>query len=100
MVLDVFSPKMATQDGPRSLQDESKIVLDRFFGLLHFRFDFGSFSVPFWIVFGRRNGPLEVTPRGATRPLGESQDGLGVVLVRFLVRLAVWDRFCTLFGLS
>ena len=31
MVLDVFSPKMAAQDGPRSLQDESKIVLDRFF---------------------------------------------------------------------
>ena len=36
----------------------------------------------------------------ANRPLGGSQDGLGVVLVRFLVRLAVWDRFCTLFGTS
>ena len=36
----------------------------------------------------------------ANPTLGESQDGLGVVLVRFLVRLAVWDRFCTLFGPS
>ena len=28
---------------PRSLQDGSLIVLDRFFSILHFRFDFGSF---------------------------------------------------------
>ena len=31
MVWGVFRPKMAPQDGPRSPQDESKIVLDRFF---------------------------------------------------------------------
>ena len=30
-VWGVFWPKMAPQDGPRSPQDESKIVLDRFF---------------------------------------------------------------------
>ena len=76
------------------------MLLDRFFSLLDFRFDFGSFSAPFWVVFGRPNGPLEVSEKGANRPLGEPQDGLGVVLVRFLVRLAVWDRFCTLFGPS
>ena len=91
---------MAPPKEPRSLQDGSLILLDRFFSLLDFRFDFGSFSVPFWVVFGRPNGPLEVTERGANRPLGRSQDGLGVVLVRFLVRLAVWDRFCALFSPS
>ena len=91
---------MAPPKRPRSLQDGSLILLDRFCSLLDFRFDFGSFSAPFWVVFGRPNGPLEVTERGANRPLGSSLDGLGVVLVRFLVRLAVWDRFCTLFGPS
>ena len=44
--------------------------------------------------------PIGVGERGAARPLGGSQDGLRVVLVRFLLRLAVWDRFCTLFGPS
>ena len=39
MVWAVFSPKMAPQDGPRSPQDRSKIVLDRFFFVLIFRFD-------------------------------------------------------------
>ena len=33
-------PQDGTQDDPRSPQDGSKIVLDRFFGLLIFRFDF------------------------------------------------------------
>ena len=40
-----------SQDGakinPRSRQDDSKIVLDRFFCLLILRFVFGSFSAPF-----------------------------------------------------
>ena len=91
---------MAPPKRPRSLQDGSLILLDRFCSLLDFRFDFRSFSAPFWVVFGRPNGPLEVGERGANRPLGSSLDGLGVVLVRFLVRLAFWDRFCTLFGPS
>ena len=39
-VWGVFSPKRAPQDGPRSLQDGSKIVLDCFFCLFDFRFDF------------------------------------------------------------
>ena len=34
---------MAPPKGPRSLQDGSLIVLDRFFSILDFRFDFGSF---------------------------------------------------------
>ena len=34
---------MAPPKGPRSLQDGSLIVLDRFFSTLDFRFDFGSF---------------------------------------------------------
>ena len=63
---------MAPPKRPRSLQDGSLILLDRFFSILDFRFDFGSFSAPFWVVFGRPNGPQKVTPRGANRPLGES----------------------------
>ena len=42
---------MAPPKRPRSLQDGSLILLDRFFSLLDFRFDFGSFSAPFWVVF-------------------------------------------------
>ena len=91
---------MAPPKGPRSLQDGSLILLDRFLLTLLFRFDFCSFSDPFWAVLGCPNGPLKVRERGAARPLGGSQDGLGSVLVRFLVRLAVWDRFGTLFGPS
>ena len=34
---------MVPPNRPRSLQDGSFIVLDRFFSILHFRFDFGSF---------------------------------------------------------
>ena len=60
MVFGVFSFKMVPQNDPRSLQDGSEIVLDRFFGLLFFRFDFGSFSASFWCRFGFQNGPLGV----------------------------------------
>ena len=35
-----FHPSLAAQSGPRSLQDESKIVLDRLFVLFDFRFNF------------------------------------------------------------
>ena len=38
--LGTFFPQDGAQDGPRSPQDRSKIVLDRFFFLLIFRFDF------------------------------------------------------------
>ena len=45
-------PKMATQDGPRSTQDGSKVVLDRCFCPFEFslRFDivFGAVLVPIW----------------------------------------------------
>ena len=39
-ILESKSAQDGTQDGPRSPQDGSKIVLDRFFGLLNFHFDF------------------------------------------------------------
>ena len=39
-ILRSKSAQDGTQDGPRSTQDGSKIVLDRFFHLLIFRFDF------------------------------------------------------------
>ena len=39
-ILRSKSAQDGTQDGPRSPQDGSKIVLDRFFCLLIFRFDF------------------------------------------------------------
>ena len=42
---------MAPPKRPRSLQDGSLILLDRFFSLLDFRFDFESFSAPCWVVF-------------------------------------------------
>ena len=81
---------------PRRVQDR----LGSLFSTLDFRFDFGSFSAPFWVVLGRPYGFPGGRLNGGNRTLGESQDGLGVGLVRFLVRLAVWDRFCTLFGPS
>ena len=42
--------------GPRSLQDSSKIVLDRLFLLFRFRFVFLSFSAPFRCRLGCQNG--------------------------------------------
>ena len=50
---------MAPPKRPRSLQDGSLIVLDCFFSTLDFRFDFESFSAPFWVVLRRPNGPPE-----------------------------------------
>ena len=91
---------MAPLKRPRWLQDGSLVLLDRFLSALVFRFDFRSFSVPFGVVLGCPNGPLKVTEKRAARPLGGSRDSLGSVLMRFLVRLVVWDRFCALFGPS
>ena len=77
------SAQDGTQDGPRSPQDGSKIVLDRFFFVLIFRFDFGSFWDRFWCRFGLPNGApgarlnFENRPRGGPR---RSQDRLGSVL--------------------
>ena len=80
----VPGPQESTQDGPRSPQDGSKIVLDRFFRLLIFRFVFASFLVPFWCRFGLPNGPLGVRANYANRLWGgprRSQDRLGSILL-------------------
>ena len=71
------SAQDGTQDGPRSPQDGSKIVLDRFFCLLNFRFVFASFLVPFWCRFGLPNGSPGVGANYANRPLGGSKTVLG-----------------------
>ena len=100
-------PKSAqdgTQDGPRSPQDGSKIVLDRFFCLLNFRFVFASFLVPFWCRFGLPNGSPGVRANRCSGPLGASKMvlksswfGSLVVLsfgIAFLVVLgSSWGRF-------
>ena len=77
-----------TPNGPRSLQDRSKIVLDRYFFLLIFRFDFGSLSDRFWCRFGLPNGTGGGPLHCANRPL-----------VRFFFRLVVRDRFFGRLGL-
>ena len=102
-----FSPKMAAQDGPRSTQDESKLVLDRVFCLLIFRFVFGSFLVPFWCHFRCQNG----TP-GCARTCGlaswggpsRSWDRLGSVLLSSCRSGSLfwpsWGRFGVVLGRS
>ena len=82
---------------PKIAQDGSKIVLDRFFCLLIFRFDLGSFWVPFWCRFGLPNAPPGVPPNwglegpwGSKTVLKSSWFGSLVVLsfgVAFLVVL-------------
>ena len=90
---------MVTQNSPRSLQDGSEIVLDPF--LLHL-----DFSLRFWIVFGFFLDAIwapKWPPTGDTQmPFGGLegvQDGLGVVLLRSLFRLAVWVGFLDPLGL-
>ena len=96
----IWGAKMVIQNGTRSLQDGSEIVLDPFFCILIFRFVFESLSAPFWAQVGRPNGPQRVTPkclsevwRGSTTVLGSSCFGPCFVL-RF--GLAFW----TLLGCS
>ena len=90
---------MAPPNGSRSLQDGSKIVLDRFYFLLIFRLDFGSFWGRFGCRFGLPNGAPGVTPNWGYPPIWGFQDGLGIVLVRLFFRLAVWVRFFGCLGL-
>ena len=73
----VFSPKMAPPKDPRSLQDGSKIVLDRYLFLLIYRSDLLSFWVPFWCRFGLPNGAPGGPLRYANRTLGGAKTVLG-----------------------
>ena len=94
----VFSPKMAPQNDPRSFQDGSKIVWDRFFSSWLFRFDFWSFGGRFWFRFGAQMAPKKWGRVVLSDPWGV-QDGLGIVLVRIFFRLAVRVRFFGSLGL-
>ena len=93
------SAQDGTQDGPRSPQDGSKIVLDQFLLTLEFSLRFcivfGSVLVPIW--------PPKWLPRGDTKLwFGGTfgvQDGLEIVLVRFSCRLVLRDRFFGRLGL-
>jgi hypothetical protein len=88
---------MAPPKRPRSLQDRSLIVMDRFFSTLDFRFDFGSFSAPFWVVLGRPNGPLWVGEKSANRPLGGSKSVMCsswcVFSLDLRLEIAFWSLF-------
>ena len=107
--LGPFFPQDAAQDGPRSTQDGSKIVLDHFFCVLIFRFDFGSFLVPFWCRFGLPNGSPGVRANLCSGPLGASKTVLGssgfgslVVLwfeiASFALLGSFWGRFWCSWG--
>ena len=100
ILLGSSGSNMASPKRPRSFQDCSLIVLDRFFSTLDFRFDCESFSAPVCVVWEFPNGPPGPPSNCANRPPGGSLDDLGVVLTRFLLGLPVSDRFCTFFGSS
>ena len=93
-------PQESTQDGPRSPQDRSKIVLDRFFHLLIFRFDFVSFSVPFWCRFGLPNGAQGVRANLCSGPWRRSKTVLGSSWVSSLVVLSFGIAFLVVLGSS
>ena len=52
-----FSPKMAPPNDPRSLQDGSKIVLDRFFASCFFASIFDRLGIDFGAVLGSKMEP-------------------------------------------
>ena len=58
---------------------------------------FDSFGVGLGAVLASQKGPWEHANLMQIGP-GAVQDGLGIVLVRFFFRLAVWDRFFYLLG--
>ena len=89
---------MAPQDGPRSPQDGSKIVLDRFFRLLIFGFDFGSFFVPFWCRFGLPNDPPGERTNCWSGPWGGSKTVLKSSWCGSLVVLSLGIAFLVVLG--
>ena len=94
MVFSQNGPQDGAKIDPRSCQDGSKIVLGCFFVHLDFSFQFlpvwGSVLVLFWAPKWAPGGEVKL---GVSAP-GGVQDGLGVVLVRYLFPLAVWVGFC------
>ena len=94
----VPGPQESTQNDPRSPQDGSKIVLDRFFGLLNFRFDFLSFWDRFWCRFGLPNGPPGVSANWGWAPWGRSKTVLKSSWFGSLVVLSFGIAFLVVLG--
>ena len=84
---------MGPQNAPRWCQDGSLVVLGASFRFLNFRLDFASSWPPFGTVVGCQNGAHRVVVNWGYPPHLGSQGGALIVLVRFLVRLAVWGSF-------
>ena len=91
---------MAPQNEPRSLQDRSKIVLDRCFFILNVRFGSYLFWGRFWCRFGLPNGAPGVRVNWGYPPPWEIQGGPEIVLVRSFFGLAIRDHFFGLLGAS
>ena len=91
-------PQESTQNDPRSTQDGSKIILDRVFRLLIFRFDFESFSVPFWCRFGLPNGPPGARLNLGNRPWEGSKSVLRSSWFGSLVVLSFGVAFLAVLG--
>ena len=89
----VFGALLGAQDGakidPRSPQDGSKIVLDRFFHLLIFRFDFLSFLAPFWADLASQRGTPElgITLGGGPGILGKFEVQIRILEILLCTRL-------------
>ena len=107
-ILRSKSAQDGTQDGPRSPQDGSKIVLDRFFSSWFFASIFDRFRIDFGAVLASNMEPQNTAELcksalgGSKTVLGSSWFGPFIVLsfgIAFLVVLgSFWGRFWALCG--